>query len=264
MRSTLLNSALVFLLLVSLTQVGTSQQGPAGSAEQRPSSPKSLPNSASDQQLTHVSNQAAGHSTEQKGIGDQSQRTKEPEDEEAVFKYSPAVRGIARITGLSLTSAYWACVVINFAVIALLIFFALKSNVPAMLRGRTQEIQRGMEEALQASEDAGRRLREVEARLSRLSVEIEEMQKHADAEAKAEEDRIHASIDEEKSKIIQAAEQEVALAANSARRDLQKYAVELAVAVAEKGIRVDTSTDKALVEEFTEQLGGDARRNGST
>ena len=93
-----------------------------------------------------------------------------------------------------------------------------------------------------------RRLREVEARLSRLSVEIEEMQKHADAEAKAEEDRIHASIDEEKSKIIQAAEQEVALAANSARRDLQKYAVELAVATAEKGIRVDTSTDKALVE----------------
>ena len=148
--------------------------------------------------------------------------------------------------------------------IALLIFFAMKSNVPAMLRGRTQEIQRGMEEALRASEDAGRRLREVEARLSRLSVEIEEMQKHADAEAKAEEDRIHASIDEEKSKIIQAAEQEVALAANSARRDLQKYAVELAVAVAEKGIRVDTSTDKALVEEFTEQLGGDARRNGST
>src|SRR5205085_12461784 len=110
-------------------------------AEQRPSSAKSLPNSASDQQLTHASNQAAGHSTEQQSIGDQSRRTKEPKDEEAVFKYSPAVRAIAGITGLSLTAAYRACVLINFAMIALLIFFAMKSNVPAMLRGRTQEIQ---------------------------------------------------------------------------------------------------------------------------
>src|SRR5947209_10454395 len=129
------------------------------------------------------------------GVGDRSATAKEPDDEEAAFKFSPAVRGIAKITGLSLDAAYWVCVVINFAIIAVLILLAMKSNVPAMLRGRTQEIQKGIEDARRASEDAGRRLREVEARLVRLSVEIEEMQKHAEAEARVEEERIRASID---------------------------------------------------------------------
>ena len=133
-----------------------------------------------------------------------------------------------------------------------------------MLRSRTQSIQKGMEDARRASEDAGRRLREVEARLVRMSSEIEEMQKRAEDEARSEEDRIRTSIDEEKHKILQAAEQEITQTTNAVRRDLQKYAAELAVSIAEKGIRIDTSSDKALVEEFTEQLAGDARRNGSS
>jgi F-type H+-transporting ATPase subunit b len=96
-----------------------------------------------------------------------------------------------------------------------------------------------------------------------MSVEIGEMQKHADAEAKAEEGRIRASIAEEKQKILDAAQHEITQSTNTARRDLQKYAVDLAVAMAEKGIRVDTGEDKSLVEEFTEQLGSQARRNGN-
>ena len=40
-------------------------------------------------------------------------------------------------------------VVINFAIIALFIVFIMKSNVPAMLRNRTQEIQKGIEDVKQ-------------------------------------------------------------------------------------------------------------------
>jgi len=198
------------------------------------------------------------------GVGDRSVPAKEPEDEEAAFKYSPAVKGIGKITGLSPVNAYWLCVVINFAIVAGLIFVAMKSNVPAMLRGRTQEIKKGIEEAKRASEEAGRRLHDIEERLSRMNVDIGEFQKRAEEEAHAEEERIKASIEEEKHKIIEAAEQEVVQVTNAARRELQKYAVKLAVEMAEKGIHVDMPEDKVLIQDFAEQLGSDSRRNRNT
>ena len=216
----------------------------------------------SNQELTHAANEAAGRTPQGAGVGHQT--AAEHEDEHAAFRYSPAVQGISRITGLSLENAYWLCVVINFAIVAALILLALKSNLPAMLRGRTQEIQKGMEDARRTGEEAKRKLQEIEARLSRMNVEISEMQKHAELEAKAEEDRIRASIDEEKHKILESAQQEVGQATSAARRELQKYAVELAVAMAEKGIRVDANEDRALVEDFSEQLASEARRNGSS
>jgi F-type H+-transporting ATPase subunit b len=200
----------------------------------------------SGQELAHVSNEAAG------------------EDETAAFKYSPAVRGIAKITGLSLTTAYWVCVVINFAIIAVGVLLFLKSSLPAAFRARTQNIQKEMDEARNASQDAQRRLKEIEERLSRMNVEIGEMQARAESDAKKEEQRIRASIEEEKQKILQAAEQELEQAANAARRDLQKYAVALAVEMAEKGIHVDANADKLLVDDFVGQLSSEVRRNGGS
>ena len=221
------------------------------------------PTATSTQELTHVSNEAAGRTPQDAGVGGSSETGKEPEDAEAAFKYSASVRAIARITGLSTTAAYWLCVFINFGVVAVLIILAMKSNLPAVLRGRTQEIQKGMEEARRSSEEAQRRLQEIEVRLSRLGGEIAEMEKHAESESRADEERIRHAIEEEKHKILEAAHQEMTQAANGARRELQKYAVSLAVEMAEKGIRVDNSEDKILVEDFTEQLSAEARRNGN-
>lgn len=205
----------------------------------------SSPTASAGQELSHVSNEAAG------------------EDETTAFKYSPAVQGIAKITGLSLVTAYWICVVINFAIIAVGVIFLLKSNLPAMFRSRTQGIQKEMEEARRAGQEAQRRLKEIEERLSRMNIEIGEMQVKAEADSKKEEERILASIEEEKKRILQSAELEVEQATSAARRDLQKYAVSLAVELAEKGIRVDADEDKALVEDFASQLASEARRNGT-
>ncbi|HYL15109.1 MAG TPA: ATPase, partial [Terriglobales bacterium] len=56
-------------------------------------------------------------------------------------------------------------------------------------------------------------------------------------------------------KIIQSAEQEIAAAAKSARRELKAYAADLAVSMAQRQIRVDSDTDQALVRTFADQLG---------
>ena len=262
------------LLLTWLSVAGVvAQQSPArtGAHSSNPATPApsstanaafAPPSANPNQELTHASNEAAGRTPGEAGVDTGSASHEEHEDEEAAFKYSAAVRGISKITHLSLVGAYWLCVLINFAVIAVLIVWALKSNLPAMFRGRTQEIQRGMEEARRASEEAKHHLQEIEARLSRMNVDISEMQKHAENESKAEEVRLRASIEEEKRKIVESAQHEVEQATSAARRELQKYAVGLAIAMAEKGIRVDVEEDKQLVEDLSEQLGSQARRNG--
>jgi F-type H+-transporting ATPase subunit b len=97
----------------------------------------------------------------------------------------------------------------------------------------------------------------VEGRLSRLDADIAAMQREADENAKAEEQRLLAAGEEERRRIVTSAEQEIETAANTARRELKAYVAELAVQLAEKKIRVSKDTDEALVRAFTAQMGKD-------
>ena len=178
------------------------------------------------------------------------------EDEQGQFKHSASVRWIASKTGLSLEHAYQLSIALNFAIVAVIIFWALKRSLPATFRKRTAFIQQAMEEARQASEDANRRLGEIEARLAKLDGEIGQMRAVAERESAEEEQKIKAAAEEDKRKIVESAEQEIAAVAKSARRELTAYAADLAVALAAKQIHVDTSTDQALVKDFAQQLSG--------
>ncbi len=185
------------------------------------------------------------------------------EDEEAQFKQSPSVKFVARLTGLSLLHAYWLSVLVNFGVVAGLIIWFSKKNLPGIFRSRTASIQKAMDEARKASEEANRRLGDIEGRLSQLGVEIAEMRAAAEKEAAAEEARIKAAAEEDARKIVESAEQEIAAAAKSARRELTAYAADLAVSLAAKQIKVDSATDQGLVRSFAEQLsdGGRPRKD---
>lgn len=184
------------------------------------------------------------------------------EDEEAQFKKSASVQFVSRITGLDIEKAYWLCVLLNFAVIAGGIFWLSKKNLPGLFRSRTAAIQKSMEEARQASQDANRRLAEIETRLSKLDTEIAGMRATAEKEAAAEEVRIKAATAEEARKIVESAEQEIVAAAKSARRELTAFAADLSVSLARKQIRVDAATDQGLVRNFSQQLPGDGPKGG--
>jgi len=173
------------------------------------------------------------------------------------IRNAPAVRWIARHTGLTNNQAYWLCFGLNFAVIFFAVAGLLGKILPGYFKGRTTTIQKGIEEARKMSEDARRRLAEVEGRLSRLDFDIAAMQREADENAKAEEQRLLAAGEEERRRIVTSAEQEIEMAANTARRELKAYVAELAVELAEKKIRVSNDTDQALVRAFTAQMGKD-------
>ena len=179
------------------------------------------------------------------------------EDEDAAqFKRSASVRMLAKLTGGNLQHAYWLAVLLNFAVIFAVLVWAGRKYLPGMFRDRTASIQRAMAEARQASEDANRRLGEIESRLSKLGDEIAAMKAAGETDLAAEEARIKAAAEEDGRKIVESAEQEIAAAAKAARRDLTAYAADLAIALAKKQIHVDAGTDASLVRSFSERLAG--------
>lgn len=190
-------------------------------------------------QLAHETREAAG----------------EEADETAEFKQSASVATIAKWTGMSLQHAYWLCVLSNFVVIAAVIFWASRKYLPGMFSARTAAIQKAMQAAQRASEEARRRLAEIESRLMKLDVEIGMMRDSAEKDAAAEEARIQAAAQADARKMVESAQQEIAAAAKAARRDLTAYAADLAVALAQKQIRVDAATDQALVRNFAGELG---------
>ncbi len=193
-----------------------------------------------------------------------AQETKEAagEGENDQFKKTTSVRFIARTLGVSPDTAFLISMLINFGVIALAILWISKKKLPGVFRDRTNSIQKAMQEAQRASEEAKQRLAGIESRLARLGAEISDMRAGAEQEAAVEEQRIKAAAEEDKRKIVDSAAQEIAAAAKSARRDLTAYAADLAVTLARKQIQVDPNTDQSLVRNFASQLGnGSSTRN---
>jgi F-type H+-transporting ATPase subunit b len=221
-------ASLFFLLVIS----------PSARAQANPSSPSP----------EHSASTANGE------LAKESREAAAEEDDQAQFKHSASVQTVAQLTGLSLDHAYWLCVVLNFAIVAGAVVYLSKKNLPGMFRNRTASIQKAMQEARQASEDANRRLGEIETRLSRLDSEIAGMRATAEKEAVAEEARIKAAAEEDGRKIVESAEQEIAAAAKLARRELTNYAANLAVSLAARQIKVDPATDQALVQGFAREL----------
>ena len=191
----------------------------------------------------------------------QQSREAAGEDETTQFRHSPAVQMIARVTGLSLEHAYWLCLVLNFAIVAVLIFWLMNKNLPSAFRSRTASIQQAMEDARKSSQEAQRRLAEIENRLSRLDGEIAQMRAATEAEAAEEEKKIKAAAEEDARKIAQQTEQEIVAAVKSARRELKTYAADLAVTLAQSQIRIDPNTDQRLIQRFSQQL---AKTNGGS
>jgi len=195
---------------------------------------------------------------DQKTIGGElAEETREAEgegEENAKLKHAAPVRWLARKIGLNVHQAHLLALSLNFAIIVVIVFWAARKFVPGMLRNRSASIQQALEEARTASQDANRRLADIENRLRQLDVEIGQMQAAAEKEAQAEDVRIQKAAEEDIRKVALAAEQEIAAAAKQARRELTNHTAGLAIALARKQINVDSNTDQVLVRTFASKL----------
>ncbi len=189
-----------------------------------------------------------------------SQAGKESEmelDEGAQYKHSKMVQMIGHKLGMSTETAALVFEYLNFAVLALLLIWALVKTLPKMFRDRTSALQKELSDARSATEEASVRLNSVEERLARLDGQIAEMKAQAERDAAAEEQRFRAAAEEEKNKILASAELEIVSATQQAQRQLQQYAAGLAVEQAAKRLVITAETDRLLIKNFAQRLSED-------
>ncbi|MBS1801464.1 MAG: ATP synthase F0 subunit B [Acidobacteria bacterium] len=189
-------------------------------------------------------------------------KEKQEEDENDAYRHSAAVKAIGAKLGLDAEQAATAFTVLNFAVLAILVGWFLAKSLPKTFRARNEAIQKHLVEARAASHEAKTRLSGVEARLGKLDEQIATLRAQAEKDAIADEQRIKASVEEEKHKILSAAEQEIAAATANARRQIQQYAADLAIDQAAKKLVVSAETDRLLVQDFARRLVGDDAKGG--
>ncbi len=190
------------------------------------------------------------------------EKNKQEEDENEAYRHSATVRALGARLGMNPEQAATAFTVANFVVLALLIFWFLIKTLPRTFRNRNSAIQKHLVDARTATEEASIRLNSVEARLGKLDEQIAAMRVQAEKDAAADELRIKASVEEEKRKILTAAEQEIAAATTNAQRQIQQYAAELAIGQAAKKLVVSAETDRLLVQQFARRLAGDDPKAG--
>jgi F-type H+-transporting ATPase subunit b len=183
---------------------------------------------------------------------------KSEQNETNQFRHTAIVRAAAKALHLSVEATARSFEFINFGIIALAIGIPLFRFLPKFLRKRAEKVRSDIETARKATEDANTRLSAVEAKLASLDEEIGRFRVEVEAESLQDEARIKAALEDESTRIVAAAEQEIGAAAAQAKRGLRNFAAELAVEQAAKQMVLTPETDRALIAEFL----GDVNKGG--
>jgi F-type H+-transporting ATPase subunit b len=191
------------------------------------------------------------------------EKNKQEADENDEYLHSPAVGKLGAMVGLNTEQAATAFTVANFLLLALGVGWLLVKTLPKTFRNRSTAIQKSLVDARTATEEANARLNSVEERLSKLDEQIAAMRMQAEKASALDEQRIKASVEEDKQKILAAAEQDIAAATALARRQIQQYAAELAIDQAARKLVVTAETDRLLVQGFARRLMGEDSKEGT-
>lgn len=199
-----------------------------------------------------VARQPAANSSPDVQVPEKREQVKDENDE---YRHSEMVRKLGAMIGLNADQAATAFTVFNFVILAIALGYGLLKSLPKAFRNRTSAIQKQLMDARAATEEAAARLNSVEARLSKLDGQIAAMKTQALTDSENDEKRIRAQVEEEKGKIVAAAEAEIQSATALARREIQQYAAELAIDQAARKLIVTAETDRLIVESFAHRLG---------
>ncbi len=201
---------------------------------------------------------AAPNATDTKQNGD----APEQETGDNVYRHSASVGLLARWLHLDKETAARLFEYVNFAVLAGAILFYLLKLLPKTFRANRETIQHQLVDARTATEQAHERLAAIEQRLSHLDEEIAAISKQAEKDSVEDESRIKASIEAERRRIVDSAAKDIAAAGSAAQRDLRRFVAGLAVDRAAQRIMLTEEDDRALMQEFAQNLGHQAQNRG--
>jgi F-type H+-transporting ATPase subunit b len=192
--------------------------------------------------------------TAQAGSASKSQAQSHDSEDVNEFRHASSVQAIARKLGLSTETTAQIFEAINSGILIFTILFFLGRVLPRAIRGRTAAIQKKLIDARQATEVANERLSAVEAKLARIGEDIDAIRQQTERDMLEDEKRIKQSLEDERQRIVKTAEQEIESAGAAAKRELKRFAAELAVEDAARRIQLSYESDKAIIERFGSDL----------
>jgi F-type H+-transporting ATPase subunit b len=151
-----------------------------------------------------------------------------------------------RGTGQEEAAGGWSSTIakaVNFAVLAGLLAYFLKTPIAQHLQTRSQTIRQGLTEAAALREEAERQLAAVRARLAELPAELDRLRRRGQEELADERVRLAEATALEKRRVIERTRREIDLQLRVARRRLLEHAAELSISRARIRIERDITPD---------------------
>jgi F-type H+-transporting ATPase subunit b len=156
---------------------------------------------------------------------------------------------------LGINLGYLLSQIVNFTLLAVLLYFVAYKPILRMLDERSARIKKGLEDAETASKRAAEMEQEFERKLAEARKEGQEIIAQSTKMSEKARQDILDRAREESSALIEKAKEEISRERDLAMADLRQQVAELSLSIAEKviGEAVDEQKQRRLIAEFLEQ-----------
>lgn len=156
---------------------------------------------------------------------------------------------------LGINLGYLISQIVNFTLLAVLLYFVAYKPILRMLDQRSERIQKGLEDAEAASKRAAEIEQEFQKQMAVARKEGQEIVAQATQVSEKTRQEILARAHEDARGMIDKAKEEIGRERDQALSDLRRDVGELSVSIAEKiiGRTLDESSQRRLISEFLEQ-----------
>lgn len=159
------------------------------------------------------------------------------------------------VAKLGINLGYLVSQIVNFTILALFLYFVGYKPVLRMMDERRARIEKGLQDAQEASRRAAEAQEEFERRLAEAKREAQEILAQATAQGEKVREEILAQARAEAQELLERAKEEIRLEREQAFQELQRQVADLTILVSSKvlGAVVDEERQRRLIREFIEQ-----------
>lgn len=163
------------------------------------------------------------------------------------------VQGHGQIISINATMGF---VILNFLVLAALLYGLLWEPIMKMLDDRAASIRKDIEQASASREDAEKLKQRYEQAMANARSEANRLRQEKVREGDAEKDNIIGRARDEARRLVEDARSQITAAMSDARRDLRKEVGGISVEIAARilGREVDQSVHRQMIDEFLRNL----------
>jgi F-type H+-transporting ATPase subunit b len=146
--------------------------------------------------------------------------------------------------------------VINFVILIGGLTFLLYKPIKKYFGERSDQIENSMNSARQSKKEAGKRLKEAQKRLTKLTVEIENIKEEAKKDGLEEKERIITSAREEADRKKQLVLQEIEMLSSAGIKEIREYIANLVTEQAQEKIikKITPESQVLLIDKSIERL----------